>query len=92
VYELTGPRLLTFADAADEFEGDGTTRAPSAGQPRGVRRGAIEQGVPVEEVTPLTAVHPRSMVQRAPHKRCRTCARSAAETLRSSHDRPLRQV
>ena len=55
VYELTGPRLLTFADAAVELSaatGHDVRYLPVT--PEEYAAGAAAAGVPAEEITPLT--------------------------------------
>jgi uncharacterized protein YbjT (DUF2867 family) len=60
VYEVTGPRLLTFADAADEI-------AKAAGRdiqyrsvtPAEYVAAAVDYGVPAEEVEPLAELFTR---------------------------------
>jgi uncharacterized protein YbjT (DUF2867 family) len=68
VYEVTGPRLLTFTDVANEL-----TRATGrrvryvAVTPEEYAAAAVEQGVPAEEVGPLTELFSRVLDGRNAH-------------------------
>jgi uncharacterized protein YbjT (DUF2867 family) len=54
-FELTGPRLLSFADAAAELSrATGREVSYVAVTPEQYAAGAVAAGIPVEEVTPLT--------------------------------------
>jgi uncharacterized protein YbjT (DUF2867 family) len=59
-YELTGPRLLTFADAAAEVaRASGRDVTYLAVTPQEYMAAAVEHGVPAEEVEPLTELFTR---------------------------------
>jgi uncharacterized protein YbjT (DUF2867 family) len=67
-YELTGPRLLTFADVADELSratGRSITYAPVTAQE--YLAAAVEHGVPAEEAGPLTDLFTRVLDGRNAH-------------------------
>jgi uncharacterized protein YbjT (DUF2867 family) len=60
IYELTGPRLLTFADVADVLTGvTGRDVRYLAVTPEEYAATAVEHGVPAEEVGPLTELFTR---------------------------------
>jgi uncharacterized protein YbjT (DUF2867 family) len=68
VYELTGPRLLTFADAADEIA-KATDRDIEyiSVSPEQYAADAIQHGVPVEEAEPLAELFTRVLDGRNAH-------------------------
>ena len=68
VYELTGPRLLTFADAAADIS-RATQRDVQyvAVSPEEYTAAAIDHGVPVDEVVPLTELFTRVFDGRNAH-------------------------
>jgi uncharacterized protein YbjT (DUF2867 family) len=60
VYEVTGPRLLTFADAATELSRvTGRQVRYVAITPEQYAAGAVDQGVPAEEAGPLAELFSR---------------------------------
>jgi uncharacterized protein YbjT (DUF2867 family) len=68
VYELTGPRLLTFADVADEIA-KATDRDIQylSVSPAHYAAAAIEHGVPAEEAEPLAELFTRVLDGRNAH-------------------------
>ena len=68
LYELTGPRLLTFADAADEIA-EATDRDIQyvSVSPAHYAATAIQHGVPAEEAEPLAEVFTRVLDGRNAH-------------------------
>ena len=67
-YELTGPRLLTFDDVADEIsKATGRDIRYLAVTPEQYASAAIQAGVPAEEVQPLTELFTRVLDGRNAH-------------------------
>jgi uncharacterized protein YbjT (DUF2867 family) len=60
IYEVTGPRLLTFADAADEIaKATGRHIEYQSVTPAEYVAAAVDYGVPAEEVEPLAELFSR---------------------------------
>jgi uncharacterized protein YbjT (DUF2867 family) len=68
VYEVTGPRLLTFADVADELtRATGRRVSYVSVTPDEYAAAAVDQGVPAEEAGPLAELFSRVLDGRNAH-------------------------
>jgi uncharacterized protein YbjT (DUF2867 family) len=68
VYEVTGPRLLTFADVADELtRATGRRVSYVSVTPEEYAAAAVDQGVPAEEAGPLAELFSRVLDGRNAH-------------------------